>query len=464
MKDHLHATSSAAMYYPEEWRSMINRNGSCPDFSTVFKELFSLAALDLANQIHQPLEALGTLFEEPLETGRRLPKHQLTLWSKKSEVESNTFDLENSILPSFLGGGKFLLVTRQINRSEAAHLAAAGFRFASVPQITNMLSKTMELPNDDLSSRLQDMHAHTISRAPMSPGLYLACFMLRPRIRQGFDVLVPAKSHDRLPSIMMPYDELVTWQSEMLQKIDNRSVAEILDWLEGNASLDVEREVDFSRELLRALTRLVRQIEDQAFLQAKFSAQPVEVPCQLDPQSDPLRKKCLLLSFRLISTIHTLPPTVDLTFVPLRFFTVQQQVYMGVRDREAFAHEAYAEFAHCFDQIEDDDGRSSRRSSRAAIISSQIQETPTKQRWARSGARMSEHADRGPSATPEKSVTGSPGAIVVSNDVRVDISRALTNPAKVFGDQAEMGTTGRVSTGAVEMETFVDKLFALCRG
>jgi hypothetical protein len=87
MRDHLHATSNGVMDHPEEWRSMVNTKASCLDFPIVFKELLSLAALDLASQIHQPLEALRTLFGAPIETGRQHRRARLANL-RKSEVAS----------------------------------------------------------------------------------------------------------------------------------------------------------------------------------------------------------------------------------------------------------------------------------------------------------------------------------------------------------------------------------------
>ncbi len=39
------------------------------NFARVFKELFCVAAQQLANTLHEPLEKIGVLFEEPMDTG-----------------------------------------------------------------------------------------------------------------------------------------------------------------------------------------------------------------------------------------------------------------------------------------------------------------------------------------------------------------------------------------------------------
>lgn len=192
MRDHLHETSNGVIDHPEEWRSMVNTKASCLDFPIVFKELLSFAAPDLASQIHQPLEALGSLFGAPIETGRQHRRARLANL-RKSEVASSDSDLENFVLPRYLSAGKFLFVIRQVNNSEVARLGAAGFRFASVTQISTALSKTMELPADELTATLGDMQAQTVQELIL-PAVHMACFILRPRLFQDFDILVPAST------------------------------------------------------------------------------------------------------------------------------------------------------------------------------------------------------------------------------------------------------------------------------
>lgn len=443
---------------------MVNLEASCLDFPIVFKELFGIAALDLANQTHQPLEALGTLFEEPLETGRQPLRARLTKFRRWSETESEDVDMEKSVLPKFLSSGKFLFVVRRLNKSDVAQFAAAGFRFAPVAQISNALSKAMELPSDELAARLHHMQAQTASEKLMPPGVHLACFMLRPRLRQGFDVLVSTRSHNQLPAVRLPYDELTIRQIGVLERLDNWTVAQMLGWLEGNTGLDLKAEMDFRRDFLRALTQLIRQIDDPSILQAKFAARLIEAPSRPQSHTNTILKQSLLISIHMISTIYTLSPTSDFVFIPLRSFTMQQQVYMGVADQEAFARQAYLEFAHYFTPRDDEERRISRHSSRASIMPSRPPEVPTNFQWTRGSTRTSTNKARCSGSTPENLANSTSGAIVVSNDSTVDISDALKPSGKEGEGHDKMGTTGCASTAAVETETYVDKLFALCRG
>jgi hypothetical protein len=60
---------------------------SSEDFSGMFKKLFCVAALGLANNLHEPIETLGPLFEEPLETGtlnRRKVEGNISSWIESS--------------------------------------------------------------------------------------------------------------------------------------------------------------------------------------------------------------------------------------------------------------------------------------------------------------------------------------------------------------------------------------------
>jgi hypothetical protein len=462
MKDHLSATSCAATYYPDESRYTVRSSDSCPDFSMVFKELFSLAALDLANQIHQPLENLGTLFEVPLETGRQPRRRKLTHWKRISDLESSDTELEESALPSFLSAGKFLFVLRQVDKADVAQLGAAGFRFAPVSQISNALSKSVELPTDELTARLHHMLEQTTCAKLMPSGLYLACFMLRPRLRQGFDILLTSLAPNQLPTVRLPYNELTNGQVEVLKRMDGSTVSQMLEWPEIGSGLDA----DFCQDLVQSLADLVRRIDDPLLLQAKFSAKVVEAPCQAanDKRND--ANRCLLVSIHMISTIYTPSPSPEFIFIPLRSFTVQQQVCMGVADQEAFARQAYLEFAHCFETKDEADDVNSSHSSRTPVTPSKAAGSPTINQRPRDSLRGSNDEARGSSSTGEKLVKPSSGAIVVSNHVTVDISNALGpsgRGAEAGGKGEEMGTTGRASTAALETETYVDKLFALCR-
>ena len=265
----------------------------------------------------------------------------------------------------------------------------------------------------------------------MPPGVHLACFMLRPRLCQVFDVLVPAKTDNQLPTVKLPYEELLLWQIELLERLDNWTVAQITEWLEENIGLGSKIEQDFRRDFLRALTRLVRNIEDPSFSQAKFSARLIDAPCRKEIVAKTnTPKHCFLLSIHMISTIYALTSKTDFDFIPLRSFTVQQQVYTGAADQEAFARQAYLEFAHCFPPGDSDDGggRSSRHSSGVRIMTTVTQSTssPRNSQWQTSLPRSEDGSTSGSSPTPEKSVNSPPPsrAIVVSNVITVDITHA----------------------------------------
>jgi hypothetical protein len=175
-------------------------------------------------------------------------------------------------------------------------------------------------------------------------------------------------------------------------------------------------------------------------------------------------KQALLIPIHIISTIHSLTSRSDFIFVPLRSFTVQQQVCMGVADQEPFARQAYLEFAHCVGVRSDEDVRNSRPPSPAGILSSQQSNSPNGCQRQRGSLRRSSEEGRISSSTPEKWSNSPSGAIAVSNHISVDISDAMRSPAKQKKGDSEIGTTARASAAAVETETYVDKLVALCRG
>lgn len=467
MKSHLQVTDSAALYHPKYYPSIFSTNRAYLDFSVIFKELFSIAALDLSNLIQQPLEALGTLYEEPIETGRhpRRPRSRSHSTISTSEMEAGGVELEKPVLPNFLSAGKFLFVIRHVDKNSVAELAAAGFRFAPLAQISNTLARSMELPAEELASRFRHMQAQNTSESMISPGVHLACFMLRPRLRQGFDILVPAKTQNQLPTVRLPYSELAPKQLEILDKMDNCTVGQIFERFEGNKGQDQNSEADFWRHFQRAMTSLVKRIGDRSIMQARFSARAIEAPCR--PQSNTINapKQCYLFSIHMISTIHTIAPNSDFSFIPLRSFSVQQQVYMGEADQEAFSRQAYLEFAHCFDSKDDECESSSKHSSHVAIIPIRPKDSQTSFQWPRSSLRRSDSGERRDSIVPasEKMPTVHSGPIVVSSQVTVETSGGIVRSSTAESEEQRMGTTGGASAVAIETETYVDYLFALCK-
>jgi hypothetical protein len=133
---------------------------------------------------------------------------------------------------------------------------------------------------------------------------------------------------------------------EVLEKLDDWTVARVLEWPGKITSYRLELEVAIIRDFLKALIGLLGQIDHPLLLQAKLSARVVDAPCRPRSHGNTVPKQAQPITIHIIGTIHSLRPRSDFVFVPLRSFAVQQQVHMGVADQESFARQAYLACRH----------------------------------------------------------------------------------------------------------------------
>ncbi len=364
---------SARKYAPGSTVPASNDDGSelSTNFSDIFKQLFCVAAQRLANEMHEPLEDLGVLFEEPLETGTfhlsrssKIAGHpsKFSIGSRQSDLERDAANVVS------FGRGKYLFLNRRLTISEADRFAVLGYRFGSTQQISDLLARTMEVPQDLMKGCLDRMKLFSSVEHLPPPGVYIACFMLRPSVHQSFDVLVPSESQGQLPLISLQSKDLNAWQSALLERFDEWTVKEILKTLINESGcLDLER--DFRWQLHSSLIRLFELVgEFDHLMNAKFSAKPAHIPCSMTlGTAGPMA--CTLLTIRLMNTIHSKPQKDTMVYLPLSFFSAQQQVDSLHPNHEAFARRIQMEFGYLPCQKTDTRlPRASLRSSRCISV------------------------------------------------------------------------------------------------
>ncbi|KIX08420.1 uncharacterized protein Z518_03076 [Rhinocladiella mackenziei CBS 650.93] len=315
------------------------------NFAPIFKQLYCVAAQQLANLIHEPLERIGVLFEEPLETGAiYVSTHTEMGFRGLSANPYRTMDPENRNTPPVIARGKYLFLTRQINRNEAAKFAALGYRFAAVGQIADPLAKSMQVHRDNMVARLERMRLSTQPDRLPPPGVHLACFMLRPSMSKSFDVLVQAATQSQLPYVTLQPGDLSPTQSQQLRCFDDATIGETLRVLVNRPSgFDLDEEIRW--QLYNAFVQLVDIIGDaDTMMQAKFSAREFRLPCRTRGQ--PTSSTCTLLTVRVLRNIHASSTRKELTYVPLSFFGAQQHIQTTDSNDESFARKVRAEFGH----------------------------------------------------------------------------------------------------------------------
>jgi len=478
------------------------------DYSIIFRELFCVAAADLAEQLNEPLENVGVLFDEIFSTGQRVkskPKGGRSPPQSTLDIERDGISLPQP------GRGQLLFLTRRANVREAEHLQAAGFRFAAIQNIVEILTRSMQINCDNLSQRLATMREYTNEAHILEPGVHIACFAIRASVHGGFDVLVRKDARNQLPTMQLPLKSLDSWQLNYLSQLDGMSVQACLKFLKTKAAVPLlpENEQIFTAQLHDALKELQDKIDDPLFQDAVLIAKPVLAPCRGVNESAHLGQ-AQLIALRLIMPIHSRALGKKLEFTPLSFFKMQQHVYKNSPDHAAFSRKVHREFGPILNQAREGIASRDRDNKRPPSASRNVQsrleytapdsmlntrneESKRVFRFWGSGRRERKSVWQGQASvkqgmsdtSSEKNLveTQTFGGIMVSQEVTVDVrdlglaslEPVETNEAGEEGtelvelgkngavvDGVRMGTIGWATKELEDPETYVDHLFAVC--
>lgn len=438
------------------------------DYSVIFKELFCVAAQDLAEQIHEPLENIGVLYNDIMSTGTIENKKKAKLPVSSGSNDSPP-DIELGRTSFVFGRGQLLFVVRLANKAETTRLQASGFRFADVQNIADPLARSMQVTREELIMRVDGMREYSKHDRTLEPGVHMACFAIRPLIRGFFHILVCKNATNLLPTIRMPLNELDSTQIEVLRQMDGWTVAACLNWLRAKLSFNSRGEQLFVTQLCDSLTALVQEVEDPFFLAARFVGRPISAPCRSLRDGQP-PGKATVLAFRIMTDIHTSTSNARLMFSPYNFFKCQQLVYKNAPDHGIFAREVHREFAPILNgkgcPYTTASGHSNLSSSDLARDA--ITRNPTspgvKWSWPFSSRTPTSDQVTGDNSSEKSLVNDGAsqayGGITVRNEVRVDISD-VPRDSDVDVERRTLGTQKSASVTVTESETFVDELFAL---
>ncbi|KAL8919873.1 MAG: hypothetical protein Q9172_004778 [Xanthocarpia lactea] len=349
MKAHTRTTREAK--FSRQWmddatsgRTAVNGEEDQVDFGTTFKELFCVAASELAELTQEPLENLGVLFESIMYTGTVNRPRKKRLFSKA--LDNNSLgNAEQGPTDSSFGRGQLLFLVRQASKQEAMRLQAAGFNFAALSNIVPSLANSMEVSPRELSGQLHQIQRNLSSESMLEPGVHIACYALRPRFHGRWDVLVNKEHKSLLPAVRLTQNNLSSWQMDVIQKLDNLTVSECYLYLQAWISHAEGEEGLFLSKMDGAISSLAGQIDHPLFQDARFLARPFSIPCQ---SSDSSRDgpKATMIMFRVIADTHySIPPNGRFEFGSFRLFRAQQHVYARSPDHEAFARQAHMDFA-----------------------------------------------------------------------------------------------------------------------
>lgn len=338
------------------------------NYDIIFRELFCAAASGLADKMKVPLTSVGILWDEIVATGggghaahaqarRRLQDDQATdgdvLGGRKDalqdgmsfeDVEKGMFRQQQHI-QEFGRGSLMFLVRRVENARDVEGLAAAGYRFAELHQVSGIIGSTMQIKTRSIENKLRNMASYAEENDMLEPGVHVAFFGVRARVHNdyGFDVLARRNARNLLPSVQMPLARLEAWQINFLRQFERLTPHQIARRLENSKSL-TPGEMMFASQLTDSIEALRGWIEDSIFGETVLCAKTVEVPCRpVTLGSSP--GTCTVITFKVVIPIHINIESPKCEFVPLNLFKVHQLVYKDSPNHLVFSRLVHREIA-----------------------------------------------------------------------------------------------------------------------
>ncbi|PYI08851.1 MHYT domain signaling protein [Aspergillus sclerotiicarbonarius CBS 121057] len=397
------------------------------DFDELFKRHFCVTAQDLADEVRQPLPSLGKLYDDVLITTAPTSRFSRAMGYSR---------LSNS-------KGQMLFTVRHLEKQEANRLAAAGFRFTPIENVTSALSNRMHIPLPVLGGHLRSMRDYATGGRNYEPGVHLVSFVMRPTISDHFEVLTAKGTGNPLPSSTLPVKRMQIQHLDLISHMEGWTISTCLTWLKSEAAKSHRDIDDFREQMIHAMTSLASALPPDINMASKFSARPLIAPCRTPAGSE--ASNCILLPFCAVGNLDTQVSNPDFTFMPLRLFRIQQQLNDTSLGGDAFAKELGRELYY-----------SNARSSSATESDVPPSVRSVLKFWPRKNLDPTRR-DLSQETLTELSQLGD---IMVRKEVKVDVAK-LSEPAleSSLGRHASHAT---VVAGDMATSTYVDELYNLC--
>lgn len=488
IRAHLRPTGVMKLLRPEQGSTSLDIKllatvDGTEDYSLLFKELFCIAAQELATAIQQPLEKIGGLFDGIVATGtvhKTIQRWGFNKVATRNDLNNNLDEYieaaEKGKSNVIFGRGQLLFVVRRVDRADSAQMQASGYRFASISNVIDTLARSMEVTAEELLPHLVNLQRYSVEERLLQPGIHLACFALRPLFHRGFEVLVRQEAKNLLPTRVLPWSRIEKSHMELLNQMDNLTVAMCCERLHDQSLGSNEKDVQLAEELLVGITTLAQQIEKPFFQEARLTARPFKVPCQ-GPSTNHTLDYALIFAFRIVVDAHQYS-TINQSFMfaPSRFFLCQQHVYNNSPDHAAFTrrmHRELAALAENIDQIDVQSVSSCPRRSfnplpyfRLDFFRSEGTSTPSKEKSPLStrpslGIGAAEDKCASEKLPVKRNPNSTFGGIHVSNEITIDVIDADLEEICPDFETPKLGVRTEAGVATMESETFADQLMAL---
>jgi len=420
------------------------------DYSFVFREMFCIAAQDLADGTHRSLEDMGVLYDEIITTGVSVNNMIPGKNSDYTDVEAGH------------GKGKILFLLKKVTKAEAANLTDTGYRFTETNNVIDIISRSTQVPKETLIPHLNSMRTYNSAERMLQPGVHVGCFAVRANVNGGFEILVRADQLDSLPTVQMPMLALEARHINFLRENEGVTVKRLIDDMDapdgGSTSLQALNDPPFVVSLKAALKGLISDIKDPFFADSVLLPQPIAVPCQITPEND--LGVAVIMVFKTLMPVHAraINESPKMDFVPFRFFSLQQRCFPYTDDHDVQTRNTHREF-----------------SGKAAVVVQRPISTLSKRGlrdalrpWPNGGHRFLTPVSSRPSTSSEKKLVTSElspsislnpfttGGIMVSQSVSVEHAEAKSDvEMQVMGPSSAI----TVKDNDQEMPIWVDVLF-----
>lgn len=313
-------------------------------YFTVLKEMYCVAAEDLAYEAGLSIGQVGVLYDRILDSGRMMPHARM--FSQAAPTNTTGSDIESGPkIRTTLTRGQVLFLVRHLNSSEVTHLQTIGYRFIPPRSIISSIATSMHITSEELRPFLQDMAAYKNMPQMSDAGVHLAMFVVRPIIG-GFEVLTRRTIRNQLPSMSLPMRKLEQWQILFLNQYDEWEASDLLAYwtLECTQATLTEQEIDLVTYICDAMTQLQNRVGERLFDRARFVAKPLSDPGIED--NVPGAGTATFLTFRYVTDIHYVHPAKSQDiFINALLFTTSQHCYLRSSDHAVFSGQVHTEFS-----------------------------------------------------------------------------------------------------------------------
>ncbi len=436
-------------------------NGDDSSYSVAFRELFCVAAYDIAKSLDISLQSLGSLFEDIVTTGTLMPR---ILWHSQhagrgifaTDPGTSTKDVEAAFSsPILFGRGQMLVLTRTVDSIEADRLEKLGYSFASVERVADPLARSLQIPRNDLVELVSRLRFSCVRESCVPEhGTYLSSFIIQtsPGMK-GLEVVVPRVSPDRLPMVKLSSHELGSQEMSLLAALDGLSLEECLERI-NHRPRTISADDQFLEKFRNRIFDLLQDCPEQALRRAIFSSQQINIAHNASSKEETGR--ATIFAFCGIKDIYNRTlPSLTLKTIPLSFFQTHLRSYPGCPDHAILAQKNHKEFAGIQRLPTIRRPATSRQASKWTHRGKSI-ELSTSDITCRSDSCSEQGLVNG-AQTPSE-ISHPWGGIMVTSTQNITIGQTRKGS---HVEMEDLGVKAEISVAETEQQTMVDKLMSV---